>query len=73
MDQIWVNFLQEAVSNVIKSTGLGVPAMAQRVKDLALPQLWGRSLLWFGFDPWPGNFHMLQVQPFKKKKVLTLN
>lgn len=23
------------------------------VKDLAL------SLLWFGFDPWPGNFHML--------------
>ena len=20
------------------------------------------------FDPWPGNFHMLQVQPLKKKK-----
>ena len=20
-----------------------------------------------GFDPWPGNFHLLQVQPFKKK------
>ena len=22
----------------------------------------------FGFNPWPGNFHVLQVQPFKKKK-----
>ena len=25
-------------------------------------------LLWRGFDPWPGNFHMLQVQPNKKLK-----
>ena len=24
--------------------------------------------LWLGFDPWPGNFHMLLVQPKKKKK-----
>ena len=28
--------------------------MAQWVKDLVL------SLLWLGFDPWPGNFHMPQ-------------
>ena len=29
------------------------------------------SLLWHGFDPWPGNFFMLPVQPKKKinKKV----
>lgn len=25
-------------------------------------------LLWLRFDPWPGNFHMLQMQPLKKKK-----
>ena len=31
----------------------------QRVKDLAL------SLLWHEFDPWPGNFHMLQPQSNK--------
>ena len=33
--------------------------MTQWVKDLL--QL--RSLLWCRFDPWPGNFSMLQVQP----------
>ena len=33
--------------------------MAQQVKDQAL-SLWP-SLLWLGFDPWPGNFHMLQA------------
>ena len=26
------------------------------------------SLLWLAFDPWPGNFCMLQVWPKKKKK-----
>ena len=25
------------------------------------------SVLWFGFDPWPGSFHMLQTQGKKKK------
>ena len=32
------------------------------VKDLAL------SLLWLRFDPKPGNFHMPQARPKKKKK-----
>ena len=32
----------------------GVKAL--RVKDPAL------SLLWLGFDPWPGNFHMPRVK-----------
>ena len=43
--------------------------MTQQVKDpvLSLQQL--RSLLWHGFDPWPGNVHMPQLQPEKKKKA----
>lgn len=39
---------------------------AQWVMDLALALLWLRSLLWLGFDPWPGNFCILWVQPKKK-------
>lgn len=30
-------------------------------------QLWHGSQLWMGFDPWPGNSHMLWVQTKKKK------
>ena len=40
-----------------------IPGPAQWVKALVLLQLWHRSLLWLGFDPWPRNFHMLWVQP----------
>ena len=39
--------------------------MAQQFKDLAL------SLMWQGFDPWPGNFHTLWAWP--KKKGLKLS
>ena len=39
--------------------------MAQRIKDLA----W--SLMWHGFDPWPRNFYILQVEQ-KKKKIFFL-
>ena len=42
--------------------------MVQQVKDLALPLLWLRSLLWHRFGSWPGNVHMLQARPKKKKK-----
>ena len=45
-----------------KEKMLGSPLVAQWVKDLAL------SLLWYGFDPWPGNFLMLWAWPKKKKK-----
>ena len=38
------------------------------VKDLALSLLWLRSLLWWGFDPWPGNFCMPWAWQKKKKK-----
>ena len=41
--------------------------MVQWIKDLALLQLWHRLQLWCGFDPWPWNFHMPQVQPKKFK------
>ena len=30
--------------------------------------MWHRSQLWLGFNAWPGNFHMLQVWPKKKRK-----
>ena len=40
----------------------------QQVKDLAFSQQQFGSLLWHGFDPWSGNFHMPWVQAKKKKK-----
>lgn len=42
--------------------------MAQQVKSL----LWLRSLLWYGFTPWPRNFHMLLVRQKTKKNQLFL-
>ena len=29
------------------------------------------SLLWLGFDPWPGNFHMPRERPKKREVVKT--
>ena len=37
--------------------------VAQEVQDPAMSLLWFWLLLWAEFDPWPGNFLMLQVQP----------
>ena len=34
---------------------------------MSLPHL--RKLLWCGFDPWPGNFHVTWGQKKEKKKV----
>ena len=36
-----------------------ISRLAHWVKDPALPQLWLR------FNPWPGNFHVLQARPLK--------
>ena len=44
--------------------------VVQWIKDQVLLQLWHRSQLWFGFDPWHGNFHMLWV-PLRKKPQKT--
>ena len=49
----------------------GVSTMAQWNKNPALPRLRCRWQLQLGFGPWPGNFHMLQVQPLKKKNSYT--
>lgn len=46
--------------------------MAQCVKDPSLSPQPLRLLLWQGFDPWPGDFFMLQMWPEKeKKKIVT--
>ena len=39
-----------------------------RVKDLALSLQCLGSLLWHGFNPWPGRFCMPQVWQGKKKR-----
>ena len=41
--------------------------MARWVKDLALSLQRPRWLLWHRFDPWARNFHVLPVQPKKKR------
>ena len=48
--------------------------VAQQVRGQALSLLRLMSLLWFGIDPWPRNFHMPWGQPKKKqnKKKVTL-
>ena len=42
--------------------------VVQGVKDPALSLKQLRSLMWSWFNPWPGNFHMPQVQLKKKEK-----
>ena len=41
----------------------GIPPAAWWIEALAFPQLWHRSQLRLGVDPWPGNFHKLWVWP----------
>ena len=58
----WVNDLACLCGGV----GL-ISSLMQGVKDLVLLLLWHRLQLWHGFDPWPGNFHVLQVWVKKEK------
>ena len=44
--------------------------MAQWVKVLALSLQHLGSLLWFGFNPWSGNFHILWTWPPQKKQQI---
>ena len=46
----------------------GSSLVVQWVKYLALSFQWPQLLLWHGFDPWLGNFHMPWAQAKKKKK-----
>ena len=41
--------------------------VAQQAKDLALLPQWLGLLLWYRYDPWPGNFHMPWPRPEKKR------
>ena len=43
----------------------------QWLKDLVLSLQQLGSLLWCGFHLWPGNFHILQAQPKKKKEEIS--
>ena len=44
-----------------------IPGLAQWVKDLALSVLRLGPVLWCGFDPWPGYFHMPGAWSKKKR------
>ena len=48
-----------------------IPSPTQWVKDPVLPKLWHRSQLRLRFIPWPGNFHMPQVQPPQKNEWIS--
>ena len=60
---LWVNDPACLCEGSVLITGL-----AQWVKVLVLLQLWRRWQLWPGFNPWPGNSHMLWGWLKKKKK-----
>lgn len=47
---------------------VGSSLVAQGVKDPELSLLWLRLLSWHGFNPWPGDFHVPWVRPYKKNK-----
>ena len=42
--------------------------VVQQVKDPTMSLQQFGSLLWYGFDPWPRNFHVLLERQKKKKK-----
>ena len=63
----WVKNLT-AVAQVTATVWVWGPAWCSGLKDLALPHLQHRSKLQLGLGPWPGNFHMPQVQPLKRKE-----
>ena len=47
--------------------------MAQWIKDLVLSLQQLGLLLWCGFDPWPGYFHVLKAWPKKEHTVYRKN
>lgn len=46
--------------------------VTQEVKHPTLPLQGLRLLLWYGLEPWQGNFHMLRVKPKKEGKLFSL-
>ena len=60
----WVRNLTK-VAQVAVETQVRSSSWYSGLKDPELPQLWCRLQLWLRFNPWPGNFHMLQERPYK--------
>ena len=58
------------VSYLRRSSQTQSCSVAQWVKDLVLSLLWLCSMLWCGFNPWPGNVTMPPEWQKKKKKDL---
>lgn len=54
----------------LKTSQIGYSLVAEWVKDLEVSLEKLRSLLWYGFDLWPGNFLMLWVWPKSAKYTL---
>ena len=52
----------------------GMNVMSGGLEKMAKGKLevWPRSKLWLGFNPWPRNFNMPWLQPKKKKFYLCL-
>ena len=55
---------------LLKMDLLGSSLLVQQVNNLALSLWWLGSLLWLGFCPWPGNFHMMWIWPPKMDLLL---
>lgn len=55
-----------AFAGVATEARVQFPAECSGLKDPSLPQLWRRSKLCFGFNPQPGNFHVLWAGHKKK-------
>ena len=61
------NYIQ-TLQKIVFKKALRSSLVGQWVNDLALSLLWLRSLLSYGFEPWPGNLCMPQARPKEKKK-----
>ena len=61
------NYIQ-TLRKIVFKKALRSSLVGQWVNDLALSLLWLRSLLSYGFEPWPGNLCMPQAWPKEKKK-----
>ena len=68
------NHLIGIKGNVTLKEVIGSSLVAQQVKGLAWPLLWLSDYCGNGFNPWPGNFHVLWARPqrLKTKRLLLL-
>ena len=59
------NLKTQAPANQLYRIRIRSSPVVHQVKNLALSLQWLGLLLWCRFYPWPGNFHVLWVQPKK--------